>query len=322
MKTENNAQEKFNNQVSGLIFRGITVIVSVVLISWTVGAQNFWEQVLTSQNVDNTAMIGTENPFERSQVNLMTATFDLEEAAPEISSDMVNLESVEEELELQFETYNASDYVDSEISQETENYRNTGSEASFESIELSLEQQVEPYIANEFVESELSGETENWINSNTEFNFKALGDELELQVEKYNAADFADAEFTKEPAGNASNNTVSYDTIEAELEVQVVKYDASVYVDAEILNEAELNTNADTNETLEAVLVPQMDHILKYSEYNPENFVGAEMAREIESKRAQDEFLNKAESETAREADQEVEKYAMLMVSHLNNTSK
>jgi hypothetical protein len=317
MKTRNNAQGKVNGQVKEMIFRGITVIVGVVVISWSVCAQNFWEKVLTNQNADNMAMIGTEIPFERSQVNLMTSTFKMEEATPSINSEEANFEFVEAELELQVEAYNASEYVDSEIEEETENYLNTGTEVSFESLEATLEQQVEAYNANEFVESELSADAESWTNSITEFNFEAIGNELERQVLKYNAGDFVSAELSNE---SANNSVVNFDSIEAELELQVEKYSAAKYVEAELTIEAEAVPN--NNDTIEADLAPQMNQILLGSNYNAANYVSTDMAREIESIRVQKEFLNKAENETAREVDKEVEKYAMLLVSHLTNNSK
>ena len=320
MKTKNNAQEKVNGQIKKMIFSGITVIISVVLISWTVGAQNFWEQVLTSQNAGNMVMTGTENPFEKSQANLMTSTFEMEETAPTINSFDANFISVGTELELQVEAYDASEYVEAEISKENENYLKTGSDATFEPIEAALEQQVEPYNANEFVEAELSAEAETQINSNSEFNFEAIGNELELQVVKYDAEDFVDPEFSNEAATNITNTTVNFDTIEAELEQQVEKYDASKFVEAELKTEETCFMNS--NETIESDLAYQMDEIMKCSEYNAEIFVSADMAREIEKNKAQKEFLKRAENETAQEAVKEVEKYAMLLVSHINNGTK
>jgi hypothetical protein len=322
MKTKNNAQGNGNNQFNGMIFRSITVIVSVVLISWTVGAQNFWEQVLISQNAGNLAMTGTENPFEKSQSNLMTSTFEMKVEDLATNSSEANFESVETELELQVEAYNASEYVNAEISEETENFLNTGNEAIIESIEANLESQVEAYNADEFVEAELSDEAENWSNSNTEIDFDALGEELELQVGKYNAADFVDTELLIDTESSRINTSVDFDTIETELDLQVGEYNAAEYVETEIANEAGLITDVNFNETLEADLAPQMDQIMLSTEYNAENYISADMAREIENARAQKEFLNKAENETAQEAEKEVEKYAMLLVSHINSESK
>jgi hypothetical protein len=284
MKTKNNAQEKVNGQVREMIFRGITVIISVVLISWTVGAQNFWEQVLTNQSSANMASKASDNPFETSPVNLNVDAIEFKEAARE----------------------------------------NISAEATFESIEAELENQVEEYNAADFVEAEFSNEVETWMNGVSEANFDAIEEELENQVQEYNAADFVELEL--EAASNADTDSqINYDAIEAGLEFQIEKFDAAKYVEAELLLEAQNQNDGNAEfllEAAEAELAPEIGNLMKNSEYKAETYVSAEMTAEIEKLKAEKEFLNKAENETAREAEQQVEKYAMHMVSHLKNGSK
>lgn len=284
MKTKNNAQEKVNGQVREMIFRGITVIISVVLISWTVGAQNFWEQVLTNQSSANMASKASDNPFETSPVNLNVDAIEFKEAARE----------------------------------------NISAEATFESIEAELENQVEEYNAADFVEAEFSNEAETWMNGVSEANFDAIEEELENQVQEYNAADFVELEL--EAASNADTDSqINYDAIEAGLEFQIEKFDAAKYVEAELLLEAQNQNDGNAEfllEAAEAELAPEIGNLMKNSEYKAETYVSAEMTAEIEKLKAEKEFLNKAENETAREAEQQVEKYAMHMVSHLKNGSK
>jgi len=312
MKTQNNAQGKVNGQVTKMIFRGITVIISVVLISWTVSGQNFWEQVLTNQSSGNMAMQSTENAFEMNSNNSIDNANEIKEAAPATNLVEATFESLEAELKFQVDEYNPADFVEDELSTETENYLNANTETNFEAVEATLENQVQEYNAADFVDSDVSNETENWLNNASESNFEAIEAQLENQVQEYNAADFVEAELQGEAINNAdTDEQFNYEAIEAGLELQVEKYDAAKFVEAELEAEA-----------TEAELAVQIDSLMKSSKYNAENYVSAEMATEIETLKAEQEFLNKASLETALESDKEVEKYAMQLMAHLKEGSK
>jgi hypothetical protein len=310
MKTKNNAQEKVNGQVTRMIFRAVTVIISVVLISWTVSAQNFWEQVLTNQSSVNVAMQAFENPFELNSNNSTVNANEIKEAAPATNLVDATFESLEAELKFEVEEYNPADFVEEELSTETENYLNANTETNFEAVEATLENQVQKYNAADLVEAELSSQAENFMSTASESNFEAIEIELENQVQEYNAADFVEAELEVEATNNADTDAqFNFAAIEAGLELQVEKYDAAKFVEAELEVEA-----------IEAEMVSQIDTLLKSSEYHAANYVSTEM--EIETLKAEQEFLNKAENETAQEADLEVEKYALHLMAHINGSSK
>ncbi len=56
MKTTNNAQKTENTQVRTVVLRGAAVIFSVVLLSWTVTAQDFWKELLTNNTSEKMAL--------------------------------------------------------------------------------------------------------------------------------------------------------------------------------------------------------------------------------------------------------------------------
>lgn len=60
MKTQNNKSENRNNQVEKVLLRSAAVIISFVLISFTVSAQGFWKQLLTNNSFGKVAMLMVE----------------------------------------------------------------------------------------------------------------------------------------------------------------------------------------------------------------------------------------------------------------------
>jgi len=60
MKTQNNNTENKNNQLEKVLLRSAAVIVSFVLISFTVSAQGFWKQLLTNNSFSKVAMLMVE----------------------------------------------------------------------------------------------------------------------------------------------------------------------------------------------------------------------------------------------------------------------
>ena len=57
MKTQNNKQENRNNQFKNVLLKSAAVIISFVLISFTVSAQGFWKQLLTNNSFGEMAML-------------------------------------------------------------------------------------------------------------------------------------------------------------------------------------------------------------------------------------------------------------------------
>ena len=61
MKTQNNKTENRNNQLEKVLLRSAAVIVSFVLISFTVSAQGFWKQLLTNNSFGKMAQLMVED---------------------------------------------------------------------------------------------------------------------------------------------------------------------------------------------------------------------------------------------------------------------
>ncbi len=57
MKTQNTKQTDKNNQIQKVLLRSAAVIISFVLISFTVSAQGFWKQLLTNNSFGEMAML-------------------------------------------------------------------------------------------------------------------------------------------------------------------------------------------------------------------------------------------------------------------------
>ncbi|HAQ20281.1 MAG TPA: hypothetical protein DCR40_13780, partial [Prolixibacteraceae bacterium] len=109
MKTTNNAQETVREQVSKIVLRGSAVIISFVLLSWSVGAQDFWEQVLNGYNYGKKANSGVDIPFVTANA------FHVEEATQADNSIEATFEAIEAELTLQVEAYNVAEFVEAEL---------------------------------------------------------------------------------------------------------------------------------------------------------------------------------------------------------------
>ncbi|MHA7110706.1 hypothetical protein ACRTDU_11305 [Sunxiuqinia elliptica] len=60
MKTQNNQTGNKSNQVERVLLKSAAVIVSFVLISFTVSAQGFWKQLLTNNSFGKVAMLMVE----------------------------------------------------------------------------------------------------------------------------------------------------------------------------------------------------------------------------------------------------------------------
>lgn len=66
MKTQNTKTENRNNRVQKVLLRSAAVILSFVLISFTVSAQGFWKQLLTNNSFAKVAMLTVEESTANS----------------------------------------------------------------------------------------------------------------------------------------------------------------------------------------------------------------------------------------------------------------
>lgn len=84
MKTKNYAQAKSTFQAVKMIFRGIVLIVIVLLIGWTVGAQNFPDQLMTVQNTGVISKQGTINSEKENRDKIAFGNSFGEEKTPRV----------------------------------------------------------------------------------------------------------------------------------------------------------------------------------------------------------------------------------------------
>jgi hypothetical protein len=267
MKTTNNAQKTGKGLVRKMIERGIAVIISLVLISWSVGAQNFWDQVLTGYESSRLAMAGIDNSLVANRNLPNTEVVNFEEAAMANNSGEATFKTIEAELEDQVEEYQSSDYVDAELAAETENWMNNNNET----IETELTLPFFEYNPDIFVEEELSNEAEG--RSNSEDSGEAIEAELELSL-KFNVADFVEADLAVETEnwmnGNSENN-------ETELALPVFDYNPDQFVEAEMTVENE--SAVIDNELSDGLDATKLEQSLKF---NVDEYVEADLAAETE----------------------------------------
>lgn len=64
MKTTNNVQKAENGRVKSMILRAAAIVVSLVLISWTVKAQDFWKEFFTNNSFGKMALLMVDQESE------------------------------------------------------------------------------------------------------------------------------------------------------------------------------------------------------------------------------------------------------------------
>jgi len=76
MKTRNNTTGRKNNQLSGVLLRAAAVLVSVVLLSFTVSAQDLWKELLSYNSFGKMALILVDesNATEANELSAATST--------------------------------------------------------------------------------------------------------------------------------------------------------------------------------------------------------------------------------------------------------
>ncbi|WP_423128592.1 hypothetical protein [Gaoshiqia sp. Z1-71] len=97
MKTMNNKQGRKNNQVSNFVLKGAAVIVSVVLLSFTVSAQGLWKQLLTYNSFGKMAML----MVHETEADLSNASLVLDAGLPAEAENFGFEQTTEESLEVE-----------------------------------------------------------------------------------------------------------------------------------------------------------------------------------------------------------------------------
>ncbi len=101
MKTTNNAQKTENAQVRTVVLRGAAVIFSIVLLSWTVTAQDFWKEFLTNNTYGKMAMLMVSQPSESSKVDDLFVAVDADLKANTNVASEVTAAEAEQSLEIE-----------------------------------------------------------------------------------------------------------------------------------------------------------------------------------------------------------------------------
>lgn len=295
MKTKNNAQKTVNAQVRKMSIRGSVVIFSLVLLSWTVTAQDFWKQVLTDNSFGKMAMQMVEQSNESENVE---ATYNGNRTTnpSEISNEVAAVEA-----SIQIEAYNAQEFAEAEMALEAETRVEDANEVAL---------QIEGYNAQEFAAADMALENETRVEDAIEVTLQIEGynarefaaadmalengtrmedaSEVALQIEGYNAQEFAAAEMALE--NRTSNEEAS------EITLSIEAYNAQDFALAEmaIENEARMEGSVEVTFQVEA--------------YDAQKFAEADMINEI--KMNENDFSNSAETFIAKSTVTEIQKYA------------
>lgn len=106
MKTRNNNTGTRKSKMKVVFLKGGAIIISFVLISFTVSAQGFWKQLLTESSLSNVAMIMVGNTSTNSNAAIKSsATF----AAKTGEKTYFNSFEVESDKPLDLESWMTSD---------------------------------------------------------------------------------------------------------------------------------------------------------------------------------------------------------------------
>lgn len=144
MKTRNNKTENRNNRYSQVLLRVAAVVVSVVLLSFTVSAQDLWKELLTYNSFGKMALLMVD------ENNAATETSSVANAI------VLNVEEeTDQPLEVQDWMSNDSFFG---------NYENFGEVASEKTLEIESWMTDESYFSNQFVtEKEEAMPLEAWM---------------------------------------------------------------------------------------------------------------------------------------------------------------
>ncbi|MFA5326834.1 MAG: hypothetical protein WC384_03495 [Prolixibacteraceae bacterium] len=95
MKTQSNTQETAKSQMRRIVLRASAVLFSVILLSWTVTAQNFWKHLLTENTYGKMAMMMVDQTSEFEKADAVADAIHAEIKEKNINSaETYSLETV------------------------------------------------------------------------------------------------------------------------------------------------------------------------------------------------------------------------------------
>jgi len=104
MRKTNNAQKTENKLIKKTISKTFAIVVSLVLISFTVSAQGFWKQILVNNTYGKMAQLMVEQKIADDQLLKANAHFSGTKDASEIITSGNTLQTT-------FETYFGSQWI-------------------------------------------------------------------------------------------------------------------------------------------------------------------------------------------------------------------
>jgi hypothetical protein len=303
MKTRNNTQETVKSQVRKMVLRGVAVIFSLVLISLTVKAQDFWDQFLSNSTSGKTAIMRVEQTSDNEKANTTFIANSAELSTQANNSGETFLCETEVEKELEVESWMIDGTYFSEaaaITEETEEALTVEdwiiSNINFNTQVTSIEVDAEPAI-----------EIEGWM-TNEDFFLSAetlTAKDAELEIQKYADKQIRMQENRSE--GETSVNNENFNKTAETLTAQEAEFEIEKYADKQIRMQEKKNAeqNLKTN-------ISNLTSILT---------VDAEPVLEIEDWMINENFFKSAETLTARGADLEINKYAQKQIAQQQNRS-
>jgi len=177
MKTTNNAQKTENGQVKTMVLRGVAVIFSLVLISWTVSAQDFWKELLTNNTYGKMAILMIEQTNETKSADAAIDAIHANHSTEALTLVNETESNLEIEDWMTDETYFASrinaNVIEAEDALEIESWMTN--DAYFSNSTASS------------VDTEPALDIENWMVQDTFFNSdEVLADrEFEMEIEAW-----------------------------------------------------------------------------------------------------------------------------------------
>ncbi|MBV5315518.1 MAG: hypothetical protein JZU47_19615 [Prolixibacteraceae bacterium] len=180
MKTTNNAQKTVNGQMKMMVLRGAAVIISLVLISWTVSAQDFWKELLTNNTYGKIAMLMIEQDNETKSADAAIEAIEAELTIRANHSTEALVLEVEAEKELEIESWMTDE---SNFSASTNFFAVEAEEALIREDWMTND----VYFTSLTADAEPALEMETWMLQETNFSSaKTLADtEPEMEIESW-----------------------------------------------------------------------------------------------------------------------------------------
>jgi hypothetical protein len=187
MKTKNNIQKTVKSQLRNLVLRGSAVIASLVLISWSVRAQDFWKQFFAENSFENIALImnGQSNEFEKADAlaDAIHAEINSTKTIPVESFTM----EAETEKELEVESWMTNEALFSN------NFRVTDESDKDLKLESWMINTITTGIAANSIQTETDHQltVENWMTDATNFSSSTMkaDKDAELNLESWMVED-------------------------------------------------------------------------------------------------------------------------------------